>query len=303
MTENKLTAYLAPLGFEGLLIKELRDVVQVYERLILAKGEPQTAHWCQNIWHNPQNIHVESIQDAAKSLREIQRNWSLYPFRNHRRCELIQQKLPHVSAKPLEFLAKVPESPLGSWTMLDEKTLLAASMCSSPVPNGEWVFAEDKVNPPSRAYLKLWEFFTRFKVFPGKHDICLDLGASPGGWTFVLAKLAKKVIAYDRSPLADSVMESGRVEFRKGNAFNVNLNDHPDASWVFSDIICYPDKLLDFVKKCLSDAPNKNYVFTIKLQGGDNAKAIQGFSVLPGQLVHLSQNKHELTWFKVNSLL
>lgn len=300
MPEPVFTAYLAPEGFEHLLERELKGVTDIYGRLYVAEGGPQKVLWCQNVWLNPRVIPITSVGDAAAKLKTLQRSWWPYSFRHHRRCELIQKALPHVSAKPLHFLQKVPSSPLGSWTLIDEKTVLASPQCSSPMPNGAWNFVEDKENPPSRAYLKLWEFFTRFGVHPTKDDLCLDLGASPGGWTFVLAELAKEVVAFDRSVLSDNVMALPNVSFIKKDAFSVDIGEFKDLRWVFSDVICYPEKLLLFAQKCLEKAPDANFVFTIKLQGDDNSEAIRGFAKLPGDVVHLSQNKHELTWFKVS---
>ncbi len=100
-----------------------------------------------------------------------------------------------------------------------------ASKSLSPRPNGEWNFNEDKINPPSRAYLKLWEFFTRFQIFPDKNDICLDLGACPGGWTWVLSGLAKQVIAYDKSPLDARVMALPNVVFHAEDALKSSFQN------------------------------------------------------------------------------
>lgn len=292
------TAYLAPEGLESLLEKELTHVTQVLGRLVLTNAPPQNAYWSQNIWYDVKEIPIQSIGDAAKALRGIQRNWWPYEFHHHRRMKLIQEKLPHIAPKALDFLGSVPTAPLGSWMLLDENTLLAASHCSSPMPNGDWVFNEDRLNPPSRAYLKLWEFFTRFQVAPTKSDVVLDLGASPGGWTWVLSRLAKRVIALDRSEL-DARAMAPNVMFKSQDAFKINLDEFPEVSWVFSDVVCYPDKLYEFVKKLLAAFPDRKYVFTIKFQGSGHSDVVSRFAELPGQLVHLSQNKHELTWFKV----
>lgn len=296
MTTDLHTAYLAPMGFENLLSQELTDISHTFGRLIVTKAPPKPAHWAQNIWYDARLITIRSIGDAAKSLRAIQRNWWHYEFKNFRRAKLIQEKLPHIAPKPLDFLAKIPTAPLGSWTLVEENILLAAANCSSPMPNGEWIFNEDKLNPPSRAYLKLWEFFTRFRIHPNKSDVVIDLGASPGGWTWVLSELAKHVIAIDRAAL-DRRALAPNVTFQSGDAFKVDLAEFPQASWVFSDVVCYPDKLYEFISRLLKDYPHKNYVFTIKFQGNNHLATIAKFSNLPGQLVHLSQNKHELTWF------
>jgi hypothetical protein len=50
-----------------------------------------------------------------------------------------------------------------------------------------WVKSQKKIKcPPSRAYLKLWEVFSRLGVTPKKDDLCLDLGPSPRGWSWEL---------------------------------------------------------------------------------------------------------------------
>lgn len=291
-------AYLAPKGFEALLSKELKGITTVHGRLMVAS--PKRAFWSQNIWYNQIVVPIQSISHAANTLRAIERNWWPYAFKYFRRTKLIQEKLPYVSAKPLDFLAPIPSAPLGSWMLIDDHTMLYASDCMSPMPNGEWHFNEDKVSPPSRAYLKLWEFFTRFNVYPQKHETVLDLGASPGGWTWVLAKLANCVIAYDRSPLDAKIMALNNVIFKARDAFKVKLADHPEISWVFSDVICFPEKLFDFVSGLLALFPNLNYVITIKFQGSDHGDVVSRFAALPGDLVHLSHNKHELTWFHLH---
>lgn len=299
MKELHQTAYLAPPELEHLLENELSAVTSRYGRLMLAENPEKPVYWWRNIWLNPMLIPIRSITDAARTLKAIQRNWWPYSFHHHRRTRLIQEQLPFVSAKPLDFLGEVPKAPLGSFMLIDENTMIASPQCHSPMPNGEWNFNEDKVNPPSRAYLKLWEFFTRFQVIPDKTQTCLDLGASPGGWTYVLSTLASRVIAYDRSPLDPRVMSQKNVLFKAQDAFKVKLSDHPEVGWVFSDVICFPDKLYEFVSGLLNDFPDKRYVFTIKFRGDDHADIIARFAALPGHVVHLSHNKHELTWFKI----
>ncbi len=106
------TAYLAPVGFTEILTKELKDVINVYDRLVLAKGDAQVARFCENIWYNAEIIPIRSIGHCAELLRATQRNWWPYEYKYHGRMRLIQEKLPHVSAKPLNFLAPVPLLPL-----------------------------------------------------------------------------------------------------------------------------------------------------------------------------------------------
>src|SRR5579871_2370757 len=143
------TAYLAAAGFVAELAHELGAIEAAQERLLVAAGPPRRAAWAQNVWLDPQTIAIDSIADAARKLRAIQRNWAVYAPRFHRRAALIQQQLPVVSAKPLVFGTPPPAAPLGSWTLLDGNTVLAAPHCTSPFPNGEVRFVEDRAGPPS----------------------------------------------------------------------------------------------------------------------------------------------------------
>src|SRR6202043_477508 len=155
----------------------------------------------------------------AGKLRAIQRNWAGYAPRFHRRETLVQQQLPSVSAKPLGFCAPPPAAPLGPWTVLDAGTVLASPQCTSPFPNGEVRFVEDRSGPPSRAYLKLWEALTLIGLRPGPGEICLDLGSSPGGWIWALQQMGARVISVDKAPLAPEIARLPRIEQRHESAF------------------------------------------------------------------------------------
>ena len=162
----------------------------------------------------------------------------MYAPLHHRRAALIQERLPHVSAKPIVFPAAAPTAPLGSWTLLAPDRLLAAARCSSPFPNGEVQFIEDKTGPPNRAYLKLWEALVRLRRWPQPGERCLDLGASPGGWTWVLAKLGASVMAIDKAPLDPRIAAMPGVEWRGESAFALEPESVGPVDWLFSDIIC-----------------------------------------------------------------
>ncbi len=292
------TGYLAPEGFEAELRHELGDsVVQEHGRLLLASGPAHNCAWAQNVWHDVQLIPVASIGEGAKALKAIQRNWWPYAPGLHRRTALLVEKLPKVSAKPLTFGQRAPTAPLGSFTWLDEATLLAAPHCSSPFPNGECHLIEDRVGPPSRAYLKLWDAFTVLGRAPGPGETCLDLGACPGGWTWVLANLGANVTAVDKAPLDPKVVAMPGVSIRQESAFGLDPASVGPVDWLFSDIICYPERLLRLVRNWLDKGQVKNFVCTIKFQGDTDHATAAAFAAIPGsRVVHLFHNKHELTW-------
>lgn len=302
---RELTAYLAPHGYSPQMRAELRHVIGAYDRLVLTEGPPQTCYWAQNIWYDARLIPILSIGDAGTQLTKMQRNWWPYSFQLHRRMELIRAKLPYVAAKPIVFPDPAPPAPLGSFTLIDASTLLAATRCSSPFPNGEITFQEFKEGPPSRAYLKLFETFTRMGIKPLPGEQCIELGASPGGWTWVLAKLGANVLAYDRADLDPAVSVMPGVVPVKGDAFGARpervLEKIAKVDWFFSDLICYPDKLFEFVSLWLQTGLCSNFVCTLKFQGEGHYEAIKDFMAIPGsRLMHLFNNKHELTWVRLS---
>jgi len=300
--ESGLTAYLAPEGYVEDLLAELGPAVStVLGRLVLARGPPRPAAWVANLWHEPQHIPIRSIGDAAQKLRAIQRNWALYSHAHHRRAALIAERLPKVSAKPLVFGAPAPTAPLGSWTLLDADTVLAAARCSSPFPNGEVSFVEDRAAPPSRAYLKLWELFTLTGEKPQPGELCLDLGSSPGGWTWVLQSLGARVISVDKAPLDPRIAALPGVAIRRESAFALEPKKIGGIDWLFSDVVCYPRRLLALVERWLAAGNCHRFVCTLKFQGPTDHETARSFAAIPGsRLLHLHHNKHELTWIRLS---
>ena len=267
------------------------------DRLVLAPGPPRPSAWAQNVWRDPVRITAPSIGAAAKALRALQRNWALLPTALPGRARLIQEKLPHVSARPLSFPAAAPTAPLGSWTLLDERTLLAAPTCSSPFPHGEAQFVEDKTGPPNRAYLKLWEAFTLLGRHPLPGQRCLDLGASPGGWTWVLQSLGAHVVAFDKAPLAPHIAALPRVTLLRESAFGLDPAAIGPVDWLCCDVICYPTRLLAMVRRWRDAGTVGHFVCTLKFQGATDHETARAFASVPGsRLFHLWNNKHELTW-------
>jgi len=292
------TGYLAAAGYEDELRTELGEVTATYGRLMMAPGPQRQAAWACNTWCEPQVLACESIGQGAKALRSLQRNWVHYPYQCHRRAALLVEKLPHVSGRPLRFPEPAIRAPLGSWTLLDQHTILAAPRCSSWFPNGEVAFEEDRAQPPNRAYLKLWEALTLTDEKPGEGDVCLDLGSSPGGWTWVLQSLGAGVISVDKAPLDPRIANLRGVTFRQDSAFAIDPAEFDKIDWLVCDIACYPGRLLELVQRWLAAGTCRRFLCTIKLQGDTDHDIIQRFADLPGsRLRHLHHNKHELTWF------
>lgn len=302
LNSNELTVYWAPEDFIQELKGELKQsslkVIVQEDQFFLCEGNFEPMAWSESTWRKCRRIPVESISKAAKLLAEQTRFWAVRSLSHHRRAQLILDQVSALKNKPISF----PEIPVkkifGAFLLLSENEMIQ-SVQIEPLkdPNGPQ-FVEDPTLP-SRAYLKLWEALSFSVDDLPKNKKCLEVGASPGGWTAVLRSLDCEVWAVDRSELSPSLMKDSKVHFLKKDAFSISPQDFPQIDWVFSDVICYPEKLFEWVQKWLTEKPAIKMVCTIKFQGPTDFEAVRKFKSIPNsRTLHLFNNKHELTWIK-----
>jgi 23S rRNA (cytidine2498-2'-O)-methyltransferase len=91
---------------------------------------------------------------------------------------------------------------------------------------------------PSRAARKLAEAFAWLGVAPEPGELCVDLGAAPGGWTWVLAERRARVIAVDPGRLRPDLLGRRGVTYVAGSAFDF-VPDEP-IDWLFCDMVFRP---------------------------------------------------------------
>jgi len=128
----------------------------------------------------------------------------------------------------------------------------------------------------------------------------VDLGAAPGGWTWVLARLGARVLAVDKSPLAPSIEALPEVTAERSSAFALTPHHVGPIDWLCSDVICYPQRLYRLVCDWLDRGQVRNFIVTVKFQHETDFTTQEAFAALPGsQLIHLHHNKHELTWLNL----
>lgn len=259
-------------------------------------------YWARCVMEEPFLIKFDSIGEAAGELKKIQRNWAPYFYTCFRRGNLIQEKLPYINLKDRKFPFTIPQSAMGLYSLIDEHTIIASAKTNSYLPAGTVKFIEDHENPPSRAYLKIQESLTLANMFfgvdlPHEGQKCFEAGACPGGWTWVLAGLGAQVYAVDRAELVPELMKNPLIKFQAHDAFTLKPQDIGKVDWVFSDVICYPERLLEWINVWLESNLTSNMICTIKMQGEIDWPLIQQFADIPdSKIVHLNYNKHELTW-------
>jgi 23S rRNA (cytidine2498-2'-O)-methyltransferase len=116
----------------------------------------------------------------------------------------------------------------------------------------------------------------------------------------VLQRLGARVIAVDKAALDPRIAALPCIEIRKVSAFALDPIELGPIDWLFSDVVCYPQRLLTLIEKFLAAGTVRNFVCTIKFQGETDFATQTRFGQIPGAtLLHLHNNKHELTWVKL----
>ena len=250
-----------------------------------------------------------SISDAAAILRKLGQERGGRPahvsLSNHRRGELIAETFRRKRPDPpLPFPPNLEDRRTGRpalpFALADAETLWIAERPSPEPVDGIYSFQEDRTNPPSRAYLKLWEVFTRLGTVPSATDRAIDLGSAPGGWTWVLSRFCAQTFSIDGAPIVPELLSDSQVTFTRGDAFSLAPDAHGELDWICSDMICTPERLLELVLRWLPVHPRARFVCTLKFKGPASRATIEAFSRIPGgRVVHLHQNKHELTFLRI----
>lgn len=291
--------YIANHAFINTLCEEIGEVTCIIEDMVFATELKPAICFAQDIWLDPIMIRFQSISEAAAILRKAGRFWYLHPVAQVRRARLIEAQLRQVASLDRDFPITKEIPTIGGFTLLDKNTLVYSAKRQKKWPDGRCLFIEDKINPPNRAYLKLWEALSLLKTYPKPGETALDLGASPGGWTFVMQSLGTQITAIDKAPLAPSIMKRPRVQFLQQSAFALDPTTLTHTyDWVLSDIACYPDRAYSLIMKWITSGKAKQMIFTIKLQGDASLENLKPFKAIPNSsLIHLFYNKHEATFF------
>lgn len=291
--------YISKPEFISELCDELGHVSQIVNDMVFSSSLKLDVCFAQDIWLEPHIITIQSISDAVKTLRQAGKLWYLHPISHIRRSRLIEEQLRKCPSLTRHFPLDSDIPPLGVFALLDQNTLVYSNKRLKKWPQGECFFIEDKINPPNRAYLKLWEALTLLNKYPKLGDSALDLGASPGGWTYVMQSLGATVTAVDKAALAPAIASLPGVQFLQQSAFALdpeNLDKTYD--WVLSDVACYPERAYELIQRWIASGKANQLIFTIKLQGKTNLSIINLFKTIPNsRIMNLFYNKHEATFF------
>jgi 23S rRNA (cytidine2498-2'-O)-methyltransferase len=91
----------------------------------------------------------------------------------------------------------------------------------------------------------------------------VDLGAAPGGWSWVLASRGLSVVAVDNGPLKGEVAHDPRV--RHVRADGLAWRPPRPVDWLVCDIVERPARIADVVAGWIADGDAQAAIFNLKL--------------------------------------
>ncbi len=91
----------------------------------------------------------------------------------------------------------------------------------------------------------------------------VDLGAAPGGWSWVLARRGLRVLAIDHGRLSDAALSAGAVRHLAADAFTWRPSRPVD--WMVCDVVDKPARVMDLVQRWFSKGWCRWSVFNLKL--------------------------------------
>ena len=122
---------------------------------------------------------------------------------------------------------------------------------------------------PSRSALKLEEALVTL-LDQGEREKFLqptmyaaDLGASPGGWTWVLTRHGIRVFAIDNGPMQGQLMDSGLVEHLRADGFAWQPKRPLD--WLVCDMVESPSRVAARMAEWFAQGWCKRAIFNLKL--------------------------------------
>ena len=122
---------------------------------------------------------------------------------------------------------------------------------------------------PSRSALKLEEALLTLLddderkrlLQPGMR--AADLGAAPGGWTWVLTRHGLRVHAIDNGPLRQHVIDTGLVEHLRADGFHWQPQQALD--WMVCDMVEQPRRVAERMATWLREGWCRQTIFNLKL--------------------------------------
>jgi 23S rRNA (cytidine2498-2'-O)-methyltransferase len=167
-----------------------------------------------------------------------------------------------VERKDRPLVLNICMAPEGVWG-----AVMVMDKLSDPRPGGIHRMAFDR-DAPSRSYLKVEEALDLMGERPRPGETVIDLGASPGGWSYAFVKRGCRVTAVDNGPLR--IKDPGRyggtlVHLREDGVVYEPDQSRAPVDWLISDMLIPAGTNLGMLRKWFVNRWMKRFIVNIKL--------------------------------------
>ena len=123
---------------------------------------------------------------------------------------------------------------------------------------------------PSRSTLKLAEAIVTFFPEDAQRRArfaagmrAVDLGASPGGWTYQLVDRSMHVTAVDNGTMDPALMATGLIDHVRADGFK--YRPPQPVGWMVCDMVEQPSRVAALVARWIADGDCRACIFNLKL--------------------------------------
>lgn len=144
---------------------------------------------------------------------------------------------------------------------------------SHPADSAPWPLGIPRLkmhkDAPSRSALKLEEALLVLLSNDERQNllkegmVAADLGAAPGGWTWVLTRNRLRVTSVDNGPLRQHVLDTGMVTHLRADGFAWQP-PHP-LDWMVCDMVEQPRRVAERMASWLREGWCRHAIFNLKL--------------------------------------
>ena len=144
---------------------------------------------------------------------------------------------------------------------------------SLPADSAPWPLGIPRLrmhpDAPSRSALKLEEALLVLLTDAERARLlqdgmrAADLGAAPGGWTWVLTRHGLRVTAIDNGPLRPHVLDTGKVQHLRADGFSWQPPQPLD--WMVCDMVEQPRRVAERMATWLREGWCRQAIFNLKL--------------------------------------
>jgi len=149
----------------------------------------------------------------------------------------------------------------------------ACHVGTSPAKSSRWPMGIVRLRmpsaAPSRSTLKLAEALMEFipeneqarRLAPGMTAV--DLGASPGGWTWQLVQRGLSILAVDNGSMDARLLDTGQVKHRRTDG--ITFRPAEPVDWMVCDMVESPSRIARLAARWIAERWCRETIFNLKL--------------------------------------